>query len=299
MILSGTAILSAWASSRQLFIPKIAMATFDRATRLQNIRLRHQLVANSKTNYRTVIFKSEKEGVRDIQKLVDSSVFEEVWAFIPAESAWYEIGILEKAEVENEHKDLVTESSIDWKYLDALEKGKSEVKIYHFHPAFPKPPSTGSMNDEELADLKVISDIRDQRDALPSAMDLQQMIHETTYFQGFVRGARVMTWVLCSKLGVTEFALTPSGLNYFADQKAEHVAGYAQRLLKTAQKNYLVFREDRKFNKGEMEFDPVREAYFYTHRYSTPEIRARFQSYENFYATRPQANEFKLAADKK
>ena len=60
------------------------------------IKYLNDIVVNNENDFRIVVKKTEKEGVKDIIKLCESSHYEDAWVYIPSKKLWVEVGIDEE-----------------------------------------------------------------------------------------------------------------------------------------------------------------------------------------------------------
>lgn len=164
-----------------------------------------KLVVNTACSYRTAAKKSEEEGVKDIRELIDSSDLEELWAYLPQESLWVEIG-------RNEESFGESSVSTDEAYFKKLIQTYDELILYHFH-----------INDERnYPSLKELKKIFNVKKAMPSGSDLAAIFCSSILFYRFQPYGKISA-KLCSKCGITEFYLTDSWKEYYKNASTNEI----------------------------------------------------------------------------
>jgi hypothetical protein len=92
------------------------------------------LKVNITNDVRYISKKSESEGVTDLKKLSEESIYEEAWIFTPQDSLWHEVGIEETGWKNNIMRLPHNSVNLDKKYLDELSSIYKKLVLYHIHP---------------------------------------------------------------------------------------------------------------------------------------------------------------------
>jgi len=198
----------------------------------ENLRLNNNDIVALVTN------KSEEEGQKDIENIINTSPYEESWLFLPEVDKWYEIGIKRFAEIDNEKGIMVGQDSDSDYVMRILNdyKGKAEINIlrpniYHNHPKpeivradikpknnLPKDYVVKKVKNMQIRQPITKCIIRhvfmDYLNAKPSIKDLDALI-----FQTIITAEKFpeinWTFKIQSKYGITEYFLTDEGVEYF------------------------------------------------------------------------------------
>ncbi len=199
-----------------------------------------KLVVNRSEDFRTRAYMSESEGVEQIRSLVNSSLYEEAWAYLPKKKLWIEVGrkedyTLEMRNVrENEFKPyFISSAEIDHQCLSKILTENSHVVLYHFHPK-------SNVELEELIaqfekergehrDVNQLKEITDQwnynadllRD-IPSEGDIEQMINTSNAFYE-VKPRGKLDFKICTPKGVVSYHLTSKGISLYRTKSEEEI----------------------------------------------------------------------------
>ena len=122
-----------------LFIP-ISLTSCQHIEIKPNVSLEN-LIVNESNYYRTVVNKSEEEGIKDIKNILENSFLEEAWVFLPKSKKWIEIGEEEKREIiikEVDDKNIAysysSGANLSGYFINELFEKESNILFYHFHP---------------------------------------------------------------------------------------------------------------------------------------------------------------------
>ncbi len=200
----------------------------DITTQKEDYKVIDELVVNNKNNYKTVIYENEDVGVSEMRELVESSLTEESWVYLPNMRKWIEVGFNEESE-RKVNKSYITKTKIDVPLLNILMDENDNIILYHFHP-----PSYRLLEDkikEREKEELPMSDNEIEREktriliqsSYPSRSDLMNMIGNSTEFYERNPEGRI-TFKICSHYGITEYHLTNEGLIYlYADNSHEQI----------------------------------------------------------------------------
>lgn len=204
------------------------------------LRYLQNLVVNTNPSHRTSVNKSEEAGQKDLEKIVDSSFFEEIWAFLPQRKQWVEIG----------HRETLVSTSdgirtslvyFDYPYLLDLMRKNSAMTVWHPHPIGVVLHSNLSNSAQAVQtgySLQVFTEDFSYKDsdenrlvlsALPSAYDLVAAVRISRDFCKYQRQGEI-TFKIASRHGVTEYSLTSQGLAHFNDKDNGYIEDWSSRL---------------------------------------------------------------------
>jgi hypothetical protein len=155
-----------------------------------------RLVINSSPDVRTFARLNEAQGIAQLRALIPGADYEEIWAFLPAEQRWVELGCCERQTQQGNYV------GVDGHVL-RLMAAHPRLAIYHIHT----PSHFKRENYHENRRL-----LKEVEEALPSAMDMATMIklgreHRKLHTQGN------LTWHIVSRHGVTTYGITPQALS--------------------------------------------------------------------------------------
>ena len=178
-----------------------------------------ELVVNSENKHKTIIYKSEDEGISEMRNLLESSQIEEAWAYLPHQEKWIEVGYNEETE-KKINKRYITKARLDVQFLDGLMNENNNMVLYHFHSSYclsledkiRKREEEGlPMNDKEIEKERIRLLIKS---AYPSRSDLTNMIaNSIAFFERNPNGK--ITFKIGSHYGITEYHLTEEGIAHF------------------------------------------------------------------------------------
>ncbi|MFH1638208.1 MAG: hypothetical protein ABIB71_07310 [Candidatus Woesearchaeota archaeon] len=161
---------------------------------------------------------SEKEGIKEIRRLVQESPKEKAWAYLP-DGLWIQAS--------KKPKNGIIEA--DTKTLKKLMKENDEILHYHFHPNNSPEIETvikelSKANPEDLSNLKEALTICD---AMPSKEDIYFMIEiSKKFYKRHPKGK--MLHKACSLHGIVEYSLTEEGKGLFKKMGKGTVAQVAR-----------------------------------------------------------------------
>lgn len=177
-----------------------------------------ELVNNFSSFHRLVVRKSEKGGQEDIRKLVENSIFEEAWMYLPKESLWVDIvgGRVKKSFG-------IYTLIYDMEYVDKLFKEHDELVCYHFHPIKAVSLQMDMIRSKgtDLGDVFTTEELEKYipiYTAMPSGMDISACIGLSKSFYKLKPNGSI-TSKISSQHGITELCLTDDGKDYFKDKE--------------------------------------------------------------------------------
>ncbi|MBA7689097.1 hypothetical protein ES703_97592 [subsurface metagenome] len=185
----------------------------------------NELVVNTSNKHKTIIKKNEKQGILDLEKLVQSSPYEEAWVYLPKKQEWIEVGVSESNVIKGDNKLSfkryfkklgINNDEIDELYdegiwtvmrkskakvgiakreLNTLLQNNDEITSYHIHPC----------NWSPLFEI------------FPSHKDIAVMIDQSSDFYKHHPNGEY-TAKIGSAYGITEYKLTGEGIDYIKNQ---------------------------------------------------------------------------------
>jgi len=142
---------------------------------------------------RWVAVKSEAAGARDLVAAAAQARYEEVWAFVPEQERWVEVGCCERRTDGGTYVGLET-------HLLNLMRDHPRLVIYHIH--YPSPFVRENYHESRRA-MKVV------QEALPSETDMISMVKLTRMHRRLhPQGATL--WRIASRHGLTTYGLGPA-----------------------------------------------------------------------------------------
>lgn len=155
-----------------------------------------RLSVNSSMAFRQSVAQSEAQGIAQMRAMLPQADYEEIWAFLPAEQRWLELGCCERQTRRGNYVGL------DGEVL-RLMAAHDRLAIYHIHT--PSHFIRENYNQGKRL-LKTVEE------ALPSAMDMATMIKLSRQHRRLhPRGQ--MIWRIVSRHGVTTYGLTARALD--------------------------------------------------------------------------------------
>jgi hypothetical protein len=220
-------LLLAWATAGH------SMAAEDADTRrslsgavaesVREIRYSPNLRANLSNAERYVVKGvCERQGLREIARILRRSGFEEMWAFLPRahgaqDCQWHEIGREEKSESDRSYL------RVDMGYLVELMAENTEIHLIHFHPLkyfecadrgdCPKQMAAGHTG---AADKRWITDLVY---SMPSPSDVHFMMDVTSRFFRRHQGQGKIRHSVVTPYGVVDYGLTDKGLAKYDSER--------------------------------------------------------------------------------
>ena len=134
--------------------------------------------------------KNEKQGIKDIKKIINNSNYEEYWLYLPEKKIWYEIGINSSL---SEKRSSVEVCNEDIEKILRKNKNVKELVFYHNHPYF---------SGDSLTETEPISED-----------DFRTMILNSLDFSDYKVKEKI-----CSKKGINEYFLTEKVIKEFSSK---------------------------------------------------------------------------------
>lgn len=173
----------------------------------------------------SVVKKSEKKAVKDLQQLVETAEVEEAWAYAPVPQRWHDIGTKtdltegESVTVDND-KDLI----------QTLVKQYDRLVFYHIHPAKAilkviKPlldnPGASGLTSPEIAYLAQLSAV------LPSSNDLANALYISCRYDQ----KKLYHYKVASLYGITDYQPKQEKLSEFCSEEDDFVFLFSAQFL--------------------------------------------------------------------
>ncbi|MFH1059397.1 MAG: hypothetical protein V1797_12070 [Pseudomonadota bacterium] len=159
------------------------------------IRQEPHLSVNTSMDHRQMVRAPLAQGEAQMAALLDAAEFEELWAFLPDEGQWVEVGCCERRTPMGNYIGVEA-------YLLDLMRGHAELAVYHihYHTRFQKQNYNAAKQRQKVLE-----------EALPSPEDMEAMLTLTRRFRALQPAGRV-TWRIVSRHGVTTYGLAdPAG----------------------------------------------------------------------------------------
>ncbi len=154
-----------------------------------------RLAINSSPEFRTFARLSEAEGVAQLRALIPGADYEEIWAFLPGEQRWIELGCCERQTQRGNYVGLEG-------HVLKLMAARPNLTIYHIHTP------THFIRENYHQNRRLLKEVEE---AVPSATDMATMIKLSRQHHAMHPQGR-MTWRIVSRHGVTTYGLTPEAL---------------------------------------------------------------------------------------
>ncbi len=173
----------------------------------------------------TVITKSEKKAVKDLQRLVQTAEVEESWAYAPLPQKWYDIGTKtnliegESVTVDNDEDE-----------IEALAKQYTRLVFYHIHPEKAilkviKPtlddPGDSGLTIPEIIYLSQLSAV------LPSSNDLANSLYIGCRYDR----QKLHHYRVASLFGVTDYHPKKDTISDFCSEEDDFALLFSARFL--------------------------------------------------------------------
>ncbi|MCF8096899.1 MAG: hypothetical protein K9K65_03575 [Desulfarculaceae bacterium] len=152
------------------------------------------LRVNRSPAYRAVVRAYMARGEAQMRALCAKPDFEEIWAYLPGQKLWVELGCCERTTRDGNYIGIEV-------YVYGLLKKYDDLAIYHIHP------KTAFIRDTYHADKRLIKTVEE---ALPSAQDINAAELLSRRFWAEHPSGRIV-WRIVSRHGVTTYGLTPAG----------------------------------------------------------------------------------------
>jgi hypothetical protein len=149
-----------------------------------------RLVINPSPEFRTFARLSESQGIEQLRALIPGADYEEIWAYLPHEQRWVELGCCERQTKRGNYV------GVDGHVL-RLMAAHPRLVMYHIHTP------THFIRENYHQNRRLLKEVEE---ALPSATDMATMIklsreHHKLHPKGH------MTWRIVSRHGVTTYGL--------------------------------------------------------------------------------------------
>ncbi|MBI2102277.1 hypothetical protein HYT55_00420 [Candidatus Woesearchaeota archaeon] len=211
--------------------------TFQEIAASLTLPLRHTptLVVNTDNTYHLTALKSEKEGVKDLQKLAQRADREEVYVFLPEEERWIEIGYKESAielQVTPQGEVYGKVTAACDPLLDIFLAQHKSLAIYHFHPRLFREKTIALLKEHPPKKETLEDAIAFQQDnhVLPSSIDLFSMITESAkYYHQYHPDGEIVFNVVSAE-GVTRYEIDSNLRKDFSQGDSQEVISFAQTL---------------------------------------------------------------------
>lgn len=167
-------------------------------------KLEPRLRVNPSPALRAVVRAGRAQGEAQLRELCAAPSYEEIWAYVPDEKLWIELGCCERATRNGNYVGIEV-------YVYRLLKKHSRIAIYHIHP------KTAFIRENYHADKRLMKTVEE---ALPSLEDINAAeLLSRRFWIEHPQGE--IAWFVVSRHGVTQYGLTPAG------RAAEEVDGQA------------------------------------------------------------------------
>jgi hypothetical protein len=159
----------------------------------------------------------ERDGIRQISRILQRSEVEEMWAFLPHDCQWHEIGREEKSEAA---KSVVR---VDMEYLAGLMARHADIHLVHFHPlryfecaARASCPKQARAGRAPMPDKRWITDLVY---SMPSPSDVLFMMNVTSRFLRNHQPHGTIRHTVVTPYGVVDYGLTADGLARYDSER--------------------------------------------------------------------------------
>jgi hypothetical protein len=144
--------------------------------------------------FRAVVKAGRAQGEAQLRALCARPDFEEIWAFLPGQELWIELGCCERTTPQGNYIGIEA-------YVYGLLQQYRELAIYHIHP------QSAFVRANYHADRRLIKTIEE---ALPSVADINAAeLLSRRFWRAHPQGR--LAWRIVSRHGVTDYGLTPAG----------------------------------------------------------------------------------------
>lgn len=165
----------------------------------------------------------ERDGIRQIARILQRSEVEEMWAFLPQDCQWHEIGREEKSEAAK------SVLRVDMEYLAGLMAANADIHLVHFHPlryfecaARADCPKRARSARAAVRDKRWITDLVY---SMPSPSDVLFMMNVTSSFHRNHHAYGTMRHKVVTPYGVVDYGLTAQGLARYESEKNGRTQG--------------------------------------------------------------------------
>jgi hypothetical protein len=159
----------------------------------------------------------ERDGIQQIARILQRSDVEEMWAFLPHECQWHEIGREEISEAAKSYL------RVDMDYLAGLMAANADIHLVHFHPARyfgcaarPDCPKRARAARVAMPDKRWITDLVY---SMPSPSDVLFMMNVTSRFYRDHHPHGTIVHKVVTPYGVVDYGLTAEGLARYDSER--------------------------------------------------------------------------------
>lgn len=180
---------------------------YSQTNETKPISLTDKLTVNRENLERRITFIDEKEGIKQLQKLVTETEYEESWIFDKKNNIWIEIGYNESG-WRKDSLGTYNKVSLDTAYISKIIKKTENIIFYHIHP-IKNYPENNSIDSSIAKITKKYGTklLAYHMSAFPSTNDILTMIKiQEGYYKNNKNGC--ITHKIVSYLGVTEYKIT-------------------------------------------------------------------------------------------
>ncbi len=162
-----------------------------------------------------IVRKSEREGIKDLHRLVEEVTLEDAWVYIPQTEDWEDIGLEAKAEGD------INSVELDVDKVKSLAMHYSRLHSWHIHTQKDSLRFYQSFLDHlpQGYTTETLRDFINADAAIPSSDDLTFSIYFSCLFDQTKK--RDDRYLVASQYGVTEFKPLSSGLIFLCQSTSE------------------------------------------------------------------------------
>jgi len=171
----------------------------------------YNVMVNTSGDYRYVIRKDEKAGVKDQICLAKTSFYEDQWIHLPKKEIWVEIGTNEK--IKNR---VLVLSTRDIDYSIKLIRENDTMIHYHIHPRLTLHIETALNHCKDAYAKACMEQFLEHPilDARPTFADFKFVLSDTLLFKN-IRSEGTLSHKICSRFGITEYGATEAGVHRY------------------------------------------------------------------------------------
>ncbi|MCB2228525.1 MAG: hypothetical protein KQH53_17750 [Desulfarculaceae bacterium] len=157
-------------------------------------RVEPRLRVNPSPALRAVVHAGRTSGEAQLRALCAAPGFEEIWAYLPGEKLWVELGCCERTTKDGNYIGIEV-------YVYRLLKKHPRLAVYHIHP------KTAFIRETYHADKRLMKTVEE---GLPSVADINAAeLLSRAFWKHHPEGE--IEWLVVSRHGVTTYGLTPAG----------------------------------------------------------------------------------------
>lgn len=184
------------------------------------LRFVKNLGISSYDKNRVAVKKSEKDAISDLDRLVHSTVFEGLYAFLPGRNLWLDVSKSRNVTYTSDG-DRKTVVGFDMQYLGELMKRYSHMAIWHTHPS-------------QIAGAPgPVCSKKDVYGFLPSADDLASKVDVSLFFRSY-QPHGMLDFRVRSAWGTACYSLTDAGEKHFYKKSQEYIVDWSKRTFQQA-----------------------------------------------------------------